>query len=196
VFKYAAAVAGATADADADVDGDTDGNKGKDSGSGSGSSGGWRLTAEFLPALEAPGAILYEDASVLVVNKPVGLVIHPAPDSNSHLTGTLLHGLLHRYPSLLATAPAPPPSPPPSSAISTNSNGDGAGDADGIAESATSPTATLSVPLAAHWDYGIVHRLDKHTSGAMVVAKTQAVSAHVLIITLFSQRIMTTICAL
>jgi len=66
--------------------------------------------------------ILYEDDTLLIVNKPVGMVVHPAAGNWS---GTLLNGLLHRY-----------------------------HDAAGL-------------PRA-----GIVHRLDKDTSGLMVVART------------------------
>jgi len=65
--------------------------------------------------------IVYEDDAILVVNKPVGMVVHPAAGNWS---GTLLNGLLHRLPAL------------------------------------------AGVPRA-----GIVHRLDKDTSGLMVVAK-------------------------
>ena len=66
--------------------------------------------------------IVYEDDSVLVVNKPAGMVVHPAA---GNWQGTLLNGLLHHCPAL------------------------------------------AQVPRA-----GIVHRLDKDTSGLMVVAKT------------------------
>ena len=66
--------------------------------------------------------IIYEDADILVIDKPHGLVVHPAAGNWS---GTLLNGLLYRYPAL------------------------------------------GGVPRA-----GIVHRLDKDTSGLMVVAKT------------------------
>lgn len=66
-------------------------------------------------------AVVYEDAHLLVVNKPAGLVVHPAPGNWS---GTLLNGLLAHH-----------------------------------AGAATVPRA------------GIVHRLDKDTSGLMVVAK-------------------------
>lgn len=69
-----------------------------------------------------PLAIVHEDAAILVINKPAGLVVHPAAGNWS---GTLLNGLLHHVPTL------------------------------------------ASVPRA-----GIVHRLDKDTSGLMVVAKT------------------------
>jgi 23S rRNA pseudouridine1911/1915/1917 synthase len=71
-------------------------------------------------------AILYEDADVLVVNKPSGLVVHPAAGNWS---GTLVHGLLHHIQELATT--------------SFNDN--------------TRP--------------GIVHRLDKETSGVLIVAK-------------------------
>ena len=66
--------------------------------------------------------IVYEDDDILVINKPAGLVVHPAA---GHQSGTLLNALLHHCPG---------------SAI---------------------------VPRA-----GIVHRLDKDTTGLMVVAKT------------------------
>lgn len=66
--------------------------------------------------------IVFEDDAVIVINKPAGLVVHPAAGNWS---GTLLNGLLHRTPAL------------------------------------------TGVPRA-----GIVHRLDKDTSGLMVVAKT------------------------
>ena len=65
--------------------------------------------------------VVYEDAHLLVVNKPAGLVVHPAPGNWS---GTLLNGLLAHH------------------------------------------AGAAQVPRA-----GIVHRLDKDTSGLMVVAK-------------------------
>ncbi|MBZ9566576.1 23S rRNA pseudouridine(1911/1915/1917) synthase RluD [Modicisalibacter tunisiensis] len=68
--------------------------------------------------------IVHEDDSVLVVNKPAGLVVHPAAGNPD---GTLLNALLHHRPALAA------------------------------------------IPRA-----GIVHRLDKDTTGLMVVAKTLA----------------------
>jgi len=69
-----------------------------------------------------PLDIVYEDDSIIVVNKPPGLVVHPAA---GNWTGTLLNGLLFHYPELKL------------------------------------------LPRA-----GIVHRLDKDTSGLMVVART------------------------
>jgi len=66
--------------------------------------------------------IVHEDAALLVLNKPAGLVVHPG---SGNWQGTLLNGLLHHHPSL------------------------------------------AGIPRA-----GIVHRLDKDTSGLLVVAKT------------------------
>ncbi|MCP1602785.1 23S rRNA pseudouridine(1911/1915/1917) synthase RluD [Pseudomonas citronellolis] len=66
--------------------------------------------------------IVYEDEHILVIDKPAGLVVHPAA---GHQDGTLLNALLHHVPHL------------------------------------------ANVPRA-----GIVHRLDKDTTGLMVVAKT------------------------
>jgi 23S rRNA pseudouridine1911/1915/1917 synthase len=66
--------------------------------------------------------VVYEDESIIVINKPAGLVVHPAA---GNWTGTLLNGLLFHYPEL------------------------------------------KTLPRA-----GIVHRLDKDTSGLMVVART------------------------
>ena len=69
-----------------------------------------------------PLDIVYEDESIIVINKPPGLVVHPAAGNWS---GTLLNGLLFYFPEL------------------------------------------KQLPRA-----GIVHRLDKDTSGLMVVART------------------------
>jgi 23S rRNA pseudouridine1911/1915/1917 synthase len=71
---------------------------------------------------DIPLDVVYEDESIIVVNKSPGLVVHPAAGNWS---GTLLNGLLFRYPELKL------------------------------------------LPRA-----GIVHRLDKDTSGLMVVART------------------------
>ncbi len=73
---------------------------------------------------DIPLDILYEDDAILVLNKPAGLVVHPAAGNPD---GTLQNALLHHDPALAA------------------------------------------VPRA-----GIVHRLDKDTSGLMVVARTLA----------------------
>lgn len=68
--------------------------------------------------------IVYEDDSVLVVNKPVGMVVHPGA---GNWTGTLVNGLLFHYPN------------------------------------------QAHLPRA-----GLVHRIDKNTSGLLVIGKTKA----------------------
>lgn len=82
---------------------------------------------EPLPQPEAiPLDILFEDDDLLVVNKPAGLVVHPAP---GHYTGTLVNAVLHHCPDF------------------------------------QNPGDDLRRP-------GIVHRLDRDTSGVMTVAKS------------------------
>jgi 23S rRNA pseudouridine1911/1915/1917 synthase len=75
------------------------------------------------PSLEVP--VVHFDADVIVLDKPAGLVVHPA---TGHPDGTLVNGLLARFPEL----------------------------------------ATVGEPMRP----GIVHRLDRGTSGLMVVART------------------------
>ncbi|MFS8854277.1 RluA family pseudouridine synthase [Synechococcus sp. H55.2] len=78
-----------------------------------------------------PLDILYEDEDLLVINKPRGLVVHPAP---GHASGTLVHALLAHCPHL------------------SGINGE------------LRP--------------GIVHRLDKDTTGALVIAKHDQAHQH------------------
>jgi 23S rRNA pseudouridine1911/1915/1917 synthase len=75
-------------------------------------------------AQDLPISVVHEDAHLLVIDKPAGLVVHPAP---GHWSGTLLNALLAR------------------------------------------DAGARMLPRA-----GIVHRLDKDTSGLMVVARTRA----------------------
>ncbi|MCB5187661.1 23S rRNA pseudouridine(1911/1915/1917) synthase RluD [Methylobacillus caricis] len=74
--------------------------------------------------------VVYEDDHIIVINKPAGLVVHPAA---GNWEGTLLNALLHHAPQL------------------------------------------KDIPRA-----GIVHRLDKDTSGLLVVAKTLAAQTHLV----------------
>ncbi|NLD06276.1 MAG: RluA family pseudouridine synthase [Synergistaceae bacterium] len=46
---------------------------------------------------DVPFETVYSDNDIIVVNKPAGLVVHPAP---GHWTGTLVHGLLYRFPEM------------------------------------------------------------------------------------------------
>lgn len=77
------------------------------------------LAAEAIPL-----DILYEDEDLLVIDKPAGLVVHPAP---GHPAGTLVNAILHHCPDLQGVGGVQRP--------------------------------------------GIVHRLDKQTSGLLLVAK-------------------------
>jgi 23S rRNA pseudouridine1911/1915/1917 synthase len=76
--------------------------------------------------------ILYEDEHLIIVNKPVGMVVHPAP---GHYTGTLVHALLHHCEQLAGIGGVERP--------------------------------------------GIVHRIDKDTTGAIVVAKSDRAHQHI-----------------
>jgi len=77
-----------------------------------------------------PLSIVFEDEHILVINKPAGLVVHPAAGNSS---GTLLNALLHHAPEL------------------------------------------AQVPRA-----GIVHRLDKDTTGLLVVARSLAAQKYLV----------------
>jgi 23S rRNA pseudouridine1911/1915/1917 synthase len=41
--------------------------------------------------------VVYEDSDIVVIDKPAGLIVHPAP---GHWSGTLVHGLLHKFPDI------------------------------------------------------------------------------------------------
>lgn len=81
-------------------------------------------------AEDIPLHILHDDDDIIVLNKPAGLVVHPAA---GNWQGTLLNGLVYRYPEL------------------------------------------KQLPRA-----GIVHRLDKDTSGIMVVARSLKAHSHLV----------------
>jgi 23S rRNA pseudouridine1911/1915/1917 synthase len=74
--------------------------------------------------------VLHADAHLIVVDKPAGLVVHPG---HGHRHGTLVHGLLSRFPDLEALA---------------------------VGDARERP--------------GIVHRLDRGTSGVLMIARTEA----------------------
>lgn len=86
-----------------------------------------------------PFEMVYEDADMLVINKPPGLVVHPA---KSNFTHTLVHGILHKIQDL------------------------------GSFNNVERP--------------GIVHRLDKDTSGLIIVAKN--IKSHRILIKMFKER--------
>ncbi|NES05332.1 MAG: RluA family pseudouridine synthase [Okeania sp. SIO2F4] len=84
-----------------------------------------------IEANDIPLDILYEDDALLIINKPAGLVVHPAP---GHYEGTLVNALLAHCDSLAGIGGVQRP--------------------------------------------GIVHRLDKDTTGAIMVAKTDQAYQH------------------
>lgn len=85
---------------------------------------------DFTPEEGVEFDVVYEDRDILICNKPAGLVVHPGAGNHS---GTMLNGLLWRYPEL------------------------------------------KDVPRA-----GIVHRLDRDTTGLMVVARTLAAQTNLV----------------
>jgi 23S rRNA pseudouridine1911/1915/1917 synthase len=106
--------------------------------------GGETVAVELEPAADdtlipesIPLRLAYEDGSILIVDKPAGLVVHP---SAGHAEGTLVHALLGR----------------------ARDRGEPLGSIAGVQRP------------------GIVHRLDKDTSGLLVVAKTDAAQASLM----------------
>lgn len=82
-----------------------------------------------------PLNVLYEDDALLILNKPAGIVVHPAP---GHWTGTLVNALLHHFQTSGGTVSS----------------------------------------IGGKERPGLVHRLDKETSGVMVIAKTDQAHRH------------------
>ncbi|KAL5845369.1 hypothetical protein ACOSQ3_011422 [Xanthoceras sorbifolium] len=104
---------------------------------------------------DIPLDIVYEDDHVLVVNKAAHMVVHPAP---GNATGTLVNGILHHC-SL------------PTEAFSYReviSDAEDISDDEGLCSSVSEASVRP----------GIVHRLDKGTSGLLVVAKDEHSHAH------------------
>lgn len=98
-------------------------------------------STEILPEA-IPLDILFEDEHMIVVNKQPGLIVHPA---RSHLKGTLLNALVHHFRT--------------------------SGGADAEESSVRPRGAALSTVGKEFARPGVVHRLDRFTSGVMVVAK-------------------------
>ncbi|CAH9134919.1 unnamed protein product [Cuscuta epithymum] len=112
-------------------------------------------------AEDIPLDIVYEDDHVLVINKPAQMVVHPAP---GNATGTLVNGILHHCSLPIGPFPIQEGlSDDELSAFSAEKDyvGD---DCSAMGESSIRP--------------GIVHRLDKGTSGLLVVAKDEHSHAH------------------
>jgi 23S rRNA pseudouridine1911/1915/1917 synthase len=105
---------------------------------------------------DIPLDIVYEDEEVVVVNKPAGLVVHPAAGVRS---GTLANALAFRFRNTDFGARVGGGSPTVREGVS------GSGD-DAL------PHGRASAPTPQSIRPGIVHRLDRDTSGLIVVAKT------------------------
>ncbi len=119
------------------------------------------------PPIEArpepiPLNIAYEDDAVIVVNKPAGMVTHPA---YGHRTGTLVNALLHH----VGAGPIRMDADPDSESLS----GD---DMKGVGLSALHALPDRRDNPAIR--PGVVHRLDKNTSGLLVVAKDDVSHRH------------------
>ena len=141
---------------------------------------------------DIPLVIAYEDEHLLVVDKPAGLVVHPAPGWPG---GTLVNALLHHLGLPAAEAgpagggagliPVPPDTGRGSSGDSDDYGDllDGLdGEEEDLEEGGHHPLqsqlALLRPGPAPPIRPGLVHRLDRGTSGLLVVAKTAAVHAH------------------
>ncbi|MBD3167623.1 RluA family pseudouridine synthase [bacterium] len=128
--------------------------------------GGMTIVVEFPhpprpPAVPEPIPldVVYEDEHLLVVNKPAGMVVHPAA---GHHSGTLVNALLHRF----ANLPLPEVYEP------EDDDEDDVSDEETPEEADAVPPVDSSGLPRTHRP-GIVHRLDKDTSGLLVVARTE-----------------------
>ncbi|HLB34715.1 MAG: hypothetical protein A3F67_05640 [Verrucomicrobia bacterium RIFCSPHIGHO2_12_FULL_41_10] len=140
---------------------------------------------------DIPLTILYEDDDLLIIDKPAGMVVHVGPD---HERGTLVNALLHHCKnlhscsteaannfvapvlgasSMLYTLNSCAPSSPCSSSASATIN---TGSREGVLLSSGSEP----------YRPGIVHRLDKETSGCIIVAKNNSI--HAALALCFSER--------
>ncbi len=121
------------------------------------------------PPIEArpeaiPLDVVYEDDVLLVVNKPAGLVVHPAYGNR---TGTLVNALLHHVGG---------------ESLSFEEEDEEDDEDIGLSTATAAPRFDGDVTVRP----GIVHRLDKGTSGLLVVAKTDA--AHAALARQFMER--------
>jgi 23S rRNA pseudouridine1911/1915/1917 synthase len=96
----------------------------------------------LIPDPSVPFDVLYEDAALLIVDKPPGVVVHAGAGSSE---STLVHGLMSRFP-----------------------------DVEGVGQ---------------EHRWGIVHRLDRETSGLLVVARTN--DSYLALVDMIRQRLVT-----
>lgn len=112
-----------------------------------------------------PLDILYEDRHLIVLHKPAGLVVHPAP---GHPSGTLVNALLHHCGAL----PTPPVYTGDSGSGWARPDGPDGDDEDEDAEAGMT-VAAPALSIGGQQRPGIVHRIDRGTSGVLVCAKDE-----------------------
>ena len=105
---------------------------------------------------DIPVEVVHEDDALLVVVKPAGMVVHPA---YGHRSGTLINALLHH----VGAGP-----------LAGEDLDDTDDDDLGLATASAGPRYDGDPTVRP----GLVHRLDKDTTGLMVVAKTDVAAAH------------------
>jgi 23S rRNA pseudouridine1911/1915/1917 synthase len=110
---------------------------------------------EIVPE-DIPLDIVYEDETLIVLNKPAGMVVHPAYGNRS---GTLINALLHHVGAV---------------ALTEEAFEDSDDDDVGLAMATAGPRYDGDPTVRP----GLVHRLDRDTTGLMVVAKTDVAAAH------------------
>lgn len=99
-----------------------------------------------------PLHVLHEEPGFIVINKQANLIVHPA---RSHLSGTLLNGLLYHFQNY-----------PPQAADEERSDESG-----GQSGGRPADRPTLSSVGQSDTRPGVIHRLDKNTTGVIVFAK-------------------------
>lgn len=107
-----------------------------------------RHSTELIPE-DIPLDIIYEDEDLLVVNKPAGMVVHPG---HGNYTGTLVNALAYHFQQ---------------EGLNVNLGGDADAEADQDAENGDAESFDYQQRM------GLVHRIDKETSGLLVIAKTE-----------------------
>ncbi|KAJ7957915.1 RNA pseudouridine synthase [Quillaja saponaria] len=114
-----------------------------------------------------PLDIVYEDEHLLVVNKPAHMVVHPAPGNTS---GTLVNGILHHcsLPNVAFSKPE----------FLSETDDLSEGEDNSFAVDRNSSEGSSSSMCGASVRPGIVHRLDKGTSGLLIIAKDEHSHIH------------------
>ncbi|MES2087987.1 MAG: RluA family pseudouridine synthase [Patescibacteria group bacterium] len=107
-------------------------------------------------------SILYEDKDVLVINKPAGLVVHADGRTTEP---TLVDWILEHYPKIKEVGE------PLKVDSRFKIQDSGEGKAQGVPDSI--PESKILNPESVIYRPGIVHRIDRDTSGALVIAKNQ-----------------------